>query len=490
MDFETVLTVFRTGTAQLAMGRFDPPALMVLGTGLAVVLLLWAVLRWRRARRLAVLSGRPLAAETRHARLFGTLVALLFFGVFGVWSWYAPLASAAVAPGVVNPDGSRKTVQHLEGGIIRTIHVREGQVVAAGDTLVTLEDVRAQARFDELRERQVILLATEARLHAEQLGAPDIAFAFPDDLAAERPDQLAQATASQQALFADRRETQAARERILASRISQLDEEIAGLREVIAAQDEQLGLLVQEIEVMQGLYDQKLQRLAPLLALKRQQADLSAEQASHRATIARLEQQIGETELQLVATRQQNREAVSGELADIRAELSTIRSQLPERADALARTVVTAPIAGQVLNLRVTTEVGGILKPGGEILDIVPDDGALIIEARLKPQDIDTVHPGMEARVILTAYTQRNLPQIYGTLRSVSADRLVDERTGEPYFLAQVMVSSEALADIPGEIQMIAGMPADVMILTGERTVFDFVLKPFSDSLRLSFRES
>lgn len=480
----------RTGFADLLAGDMTTAAWSAAGLGLGLLCLALLMVRLRHARARAQLSGDPLARHTAAARGFGIAAAVLFFGVFGVWSWYAPLASAAVAPGVVNPDGSRKTVQHLEGGIIRTIHVREGDHVAAGDTLVTMEDVRALARFDELSERQVFLLATEARLIAEQTGAGAVDFTFPDDLMAARPDQIAQVKATQVALFEDRRETQAARERILASRVDQLDEEIAGLRAVIEAQDGQLALLVQEIEVMQGLYDQKLQRLAPLLALKRSQADLTAEQAGHRATIARLGQQIGETELQLVATRQQNREAVSAELADVRAELASIRTQLPERADALARTRVTAPISGQVLNLRVTTEVGGILKPGGEILDIVPDDGALIVEARLKPQDIDTVQPGMQARVILTAYAQRNLPQIFGTLRTVSADRLVDERTGEPYFLAQVAVAAEAIDAIPGEIEMVAGMPADVMILTGERTVFDFVLKPFADSLRLSFRES
>ncbi|WP_137700733.1 HlyD family type I secretion periplasmic adaptor subunit [Marimonas lutisalis] len=490
MEFDSLVAIFRTGIEQLLEGQFETPALLVLGSVFCLLVLAFLIVRLVFPAGRDSLSGLRLGSATRGARILGLTSAVLFFGVFGVWSWYAPLASAAVAPGVVNPDGSRKTVQHLEGGIIRTIHVREGDHVAAGDTLVTLEDVRALARLNELRERQVFLLATEARLVAEQTGLESVKFTFPEELATDRPEQIAEAKVSQRALFHDRRETQAARERILGSRIKQLREEITGLNEVISAQDEQLELLKQEIEVTQGLYDQKLQRLAPLLALKRQEAELSAEQAGHRATIARLEQQIGETELQLHATHQQIREEVSTELANIRAELATIKSQLPERADALARTKVTAPIAGQVLNLRVTTEVGGILKPGGEILDIVPDDGALIIEARLKPQDIDTVHPGMQARVLLTAYTQRNLPQIYGTLRNVSADRLIDDRTGEPYFLAQVLVPAEALEEIPGEIVMTAGMPADVMILTGERTVFDFVLKPFADSLRLSFRES
>lgn len=490
MDFTVISSSFAKGMEELASGRLGPAALFVIGAAALCVSLLWFLFRLQVPASVVAYEGAPLARVTRRGRVTGVLAAVVFFGLFGVWAWYAPLSTAAVAPGVVNPDGSRKTVQHLEGGIIRRIHVREGDYVAQGQALVTLENVRALARFDELRERQVILRATEARLVAEQTEqeAPD--FTFPDELQNERPDQIAEAVAGQRALFEDRRATQEARERILASRMEQLRAEIAGLREVITAQDGQQALLAQEIEAMQGLYDQGLQRLAPLLALKRQEAELTAERASHRASIARLEQQIGETELQLHATNQQNREAVSSELADVRAELSTVRSQIPERADALARTQVTAPIAGQVLNVQVTTEAGGILRPGGEILDIVPDDGALIIEARLRPQDIDTVSPGMQARVLLTAYTQRNLPQIYGTLRTISADRLVDERTGEPYFLARVHVSAEAMAALAGQVELIAGMPADVMILTGERTVFDFLLKPFADSLRLSFREN
>jgi len=258
---------------------------------------------------------------------------------------------------------------------------------------------------------------------------------------------------------------------------------------VISAQDEQLALIYQELESKESLYNQGLQRLSPLLVLKREEADIRSERASNKASIARLGQQIGETELQLFAGRQQNREQGSDELSRVRSQLATIRSQLPERADALTRTVVIAPISGQVLNLMVTTETGGVLRPGADILDIVPEDGELVIDAQVRPQDIETIYPGMRARVLLTAYTQRNLPQIYGTLRSISADRLIDDRTGEPYFLAKVLVDPEEIEQLGGDVELITGMPADVMILTGERTFFDFLMKPFADSIRASFRE-
>jgi len=430
-----------------------------------------------------------LDAALRGPRLLGLVTAFLFFGIFGIWAWLAPLSSAAVAPGVVSPDGARRTVQHLEGGIVRQIFVREGDHVTQGDILVTLDATRAQARYEEIRERMIFLHAQQARLVAEARGDAEIDFAFPEDLATDRPDQIEAARASQQALFESRRETQAAREQILAKRIGQMQEQITGLEAVIAAQKRQLDLLETEISTSEKLTEQGLERLAPLLALQREAAGVEASRATNQAQIAQLGQQIGETELQLVATRQQLREEVSSGLADLRAELSGLRSQLPERLDALQRTVITAPLSGAVLNIKVTTENGGILRPGEPILDIVPDEDPLIIDARVKPKDIDTVFPGLQARVILSAFTQRNLPQVYGVVKSISADRLIDERTGEPYFLAKVFVDSGALVQLPRDIGLSSGMPVDVMILTGERTLLDYLLSPFADSLRASFRE-
>ena len=448
--------------------------------------LFWTVLRSSRARSQTI----ELKDETRGARLTAFAVAGLFFGVLGAWAWFAPLSSAAIAPGVVSPDGSRKTVQHLEGGIIRTIHVREGETVLSGDTLLTLEDVQALARLDELRERMIFLLATEARLLAEAAGQDNIQFSFSQDLLESSTRQIEIAQMGQRQLFDSRRQTLDAQARILAKRIEQLDEETIGLEGVISAQSEQLDLIGIELDIAQDLYEQGLQRLSPVLALQRQEAELKANRALNRASISRIGQQVGETELQLYAIRQQSQEQVNEELARVRNEIATIRSQLPEREDALFRTVVTAPISGEVLNIRVTTENGGILRPGGDILDIVPQDADLVIDARVSPQDIDTVFPGMRAQILLTAYTQRNLPRIFGTLQSISADRFVDERTGEPFFLAKVIVDASDLEAVTDDIELIVGMPADVMILTGERTVLDYLIRPFMDSLRGSFRES
>ena len=432
-------------------------------------------------------AGLPLSKAIRGPKLIGYAAIVLFFGGFGTWATIASLASAAIAPGLVSPDGNRKTVEHLEGGIIREIRVREGDHVKAGQVLSVLEDVRARAEFEELQERFVHLISIEARLLAELAEADSIAQpAQLDDYDAEifRP-----ALSAQQRLFESRRATLKGRELILGQRILQLEAEIGGLQEVVAASNEQLELIAQEIEGQEALYEKGLSRLPKLLALKRAQAGVRAERATSRASIARIEQSIGETRLQLLTMWEERREKVAEELSQVRTELAAVRSQLPVRKDVLNRTIVTAPLGGIVMNVQVTTATG-VVQPGEPLLDLVPDDAHLVIDAYVKPTDMDMVHTGQEARVLFTAYGQRNLPQIFGKLRSISADRMIDEHTGEPYFLAKVEVDPLELERIAPDIELSPGMPADVMILTGERTILDYLIRPFTESLTKSFREN
>jgi HlyD family type I secretion membrane fusion protein len=468
----------------LPLTRAEILALAALALAVALVMVrLLFKLRWRRRRRVSL----PLVHVVRGPKLMGYGAILLFFGGFGAWATIASLASAAIAPGVVSPDGSRKTIQHLEGGIVREIRVREGDQVQAGQVLVSLEDVKARAEFEELRERFVHLVTNEARLLAEQAGADSIA--SPPALEDFDPAIIEPALTAQHRLFASRRATLEGREQILGQRILQLEAEIGGLREVIAAQNEQLGLIGQEIEGVQTLYEKGLSRLPQLLELKRARADVRANRATNRAQIARHQQAIGETRLQLLTMREQLQEEVAEELSLVRTDLAAVRTQLPSREDVLTRTVVTAPLAGTVMNVRVTTTTG-VIEPGDPLLDLVPKDVRLVIDARVKPTDMDTVHAGQAARVLFPAYGHRNLPQIFGRLRSVSADRLTDERTGEPYFLAKVEVEPAELERVAPEIELSPGMPTDVMILTGERTLLDYLVRPFVESVTKSFRES
>jgi HlyD family type I secretion membrane fusion protein len=475
----------------LPLTRHEALALGALSLVVAL-LMVWLLFKVRQRRRRKLLYNRervsvPLARVVRGPKLAGYGAILVFFGGFGAWATVASLASAAIAPGVVSPDGSRKTIEHLEGGIVREIHVREGDQVEAGQVLVSLEDIRARAGFEELRERFVHLVTTEARLLAEQAGADRVA--SPQALAGFAPAVVEPALTAQRRLFASRRATLAGREQILGQRILQLEAEIDGLRQVIAAQNEQLGLIGQEIEGVQSLYEKGLSRLPKLLELKRARADVRASRATNRARIARHQQEIGETRLQLLTMREELQEQVAEELSLVRTDLAAVRTQLPSREDALTRTVVTAPLAGTVMNVRVTTTTG-VIEPGEPLLDLVPQDGRLVIDAKVRPTDMDTVRAGQAARVLFPAYGQRNLPQIFGRLRSVSADRFTDQRTGEAYFLAKVEVEPAELERLAPEIELSPGMPTDVMILTGERTLLDYLVRPLVESVTKSFRES
>ncbi len=459
----------------------DIGAFALIFTLLLFLLLLRRVL-WRRRPN----SSANLYALTRRPRFFGFACIFLLVVFAGGWSTLAPLASASIAAGVVSPDGSRKTIEHLEGGIVRTIHVREGDDVEAGDLLLTLDDLQARAQYAQLWKRYLHLLAAEARLLAERSSAEVIA--YPDELKGAQDSEAAPAIEAQTQLFESRRATMEGRKRILGQRISQLEEQNTGLRGVLAAQDRQVELLQEEILSVEKLLANGLERRPRLLALRRAQAELAAEQAGNRAKIAENGQKIGETELQLLTMREEVIQQADDQLAEIQRVLGEIRSQIPSREDILKRTVIRAPLSGTVLNVRVTTETG-VLAPGSAVLDIVPREEALVINAKVKPGDIDRVHVGMEARVILTAYKQRNLPLIHGTLRTISADRLVEDRTGEPYFLAKVDVRREDLAEL-GAVRLMAGMPAEVMLLDDKQTFLASLLSPFTQSLNRSFREN
>ncbi|RWK06455.1 MAG: HlyD family type I secretion periplasmic adaptor subunit [Mesorhizobium sp.] len=466
-------------------GLDQPTRIAMIAAAGALFLLLVSGLLRRRSPALRA-SRRDLDQRTRPARLLGYVSAIIFVGGVAAWSSVALLASAVVANGVVSPEGYRKTVQHLEGGIIGKIHVKEGDKVGVGQVLISLKTTQAQGRYDELQTHYIRLLATEARLVAELSGQGRIA--FPKELTSIDSDLARKVVVEEQALLDSRLATREGRTQILEKRIAQIKEQSTGSREVIAAQDDQLRLIDQEIASAQEMYKKGLERLPRILALQRAQADIRANQATNRAQVAHNDQQIGETEFQLLNLRQQDSETANEDLAKVRGDLAELRSQLPSRQDVLARTDIVAPIAGTVMNLRVTTE-SGVISSGQALLDIVPNEPNLVIDSRIKPADIDVVHPDMPARVVLTAYPSRHLPQIHGLLTSVSADRLTDEKTGEPYFLAKVKVDTADLGQLH-DVRLSPGMPAEVMILTGEHTLLDYMLAPVQASLTRTFREN
>ena len=420
------------------------------------------------------------------AVVVGLAVLGLFFGLLGGWAALAPLTSAAVAPGVVKVDSNRKTVQHLEGGIIAALVVQNGDRVGAGDVLVRLDAAQARAGWALLQGQHDALSASAARLAAERDGAA--AIAFDGDLVARRDDpEVAAILAGQETVFASRRTTLAGQVDILRQRQEQLEAEIASRRAQLAAAERQQALLGEEIADVALLVDKGLERRTRLLGLQRQQAALEGARGEQQGLIARARQQIGEARLQIINRRNGQIDQVVAELAEVRSRLGELKERLVASRDVLARRAIVSPIAGTVVNLRFFTP-GGVIGPGEPILDIVPLDDRLVVEARIRPLDIDVVRPGLAAEVRLTAFKQRTTPTLKGRVAYVSADRLVDGVSGAAYFTARIEIPAGELARLAG-VALYPGMPAEVMVVTGRRTALGYLLDPLTASLNRAFKE-
>ncbi|UCH40537.1 MAG: HlyD family type I secretion periplasmic adaptor subunit, partial [Gammaproteobacteria bacterium] len=371
----------------------------------------------------------------------GYIVVLLFFGGLGTWAAMAPIASAVIATGVVSPEGSRKTIQHLEGGIITEILVEDGDLVEAGDHLVMLQETQARAAYEVLQGQRQMLAAKLARLLAEQTGKKRIA--FPQWLLDSKPvgggTGFQEVLQAQIDLFKARRELHSGRKAVGSKRIDQMREEIDGLKSQIKSQEEQLKLLREEIDAKQELLDRGLLPRPDYLALLRLMAEIEGDMAENLANIARTQQSIGETVLQVVNEDAVRLDNIVSEMAETRLELASVEERLNAQQDILERTLVAAPVSGVVMQKRFHT-TGGVVGPGQPILDIVPQDAKLLIDAQVRPVDIDAIAPEQQARVHLLAFAQRNLPQIKGIVRSISADSLLDEISGNSYYLARVEV--------------------------------------------------
>ncbi len=412
------------------------------------------------------------------------LIAGLFFGVGGVWSLLAPIASAALAVGTISPEGHRKTVQHLEGGIVRALKVKDGDDVMAGDVLMVLEDTQALAAFRVQETRTLALKSMEARLVAEETGNPQPNWNMVPEITGRE-----EAIEDQQRIFNAKLQSIENERQILGQRIAQLREEISGLGSQTDSQARQLQLVADEISTVGKLIKRGLARKPRLQELQRQQAEITGQRAANHAAIARAEQSIGEARLQILNLDTRRRDEAANRLGDVRAQIADLEERMTGTRDILKRTVVTAPVDGTVFDLRMQT-TGGVLRPGDPILDIVPEGDELLVDARIAPTDIDVVMTGLDAEVTLSAFPQRNLPKLKGSVDNVSADSLTDKTTGEVYFLARVRIDKGALDDLRNDIELVPGMPADVMIFTGTRTFFDYLTTPLIESVNRSFRES
>lgn len=418
----------------------------------------------------------------------GLGLALAGFGGFCAWAALTPLASAAVASGTITADSNRKAVQHLDGGIITAILVRDGDRVTAGQPLIRFDDLEARSTVTLLDGQLCSLLAQEARLLAERDGALSLAPIPPlaQRLAAGDP-AVAEIVAGQERIFASRQASLEGRILVTRQRIAQLEAQIAGLEEQRKAGVRQLALIREETDAVADMVGKGLERKPRLLALMRQAVELEGGQGDLANRIAQAREGIAQAEQEILTLRDDRQSEVAADLRDVQIRRAETEEKLSSARIRLERRDLLAPEAGTVMALRRFAS-GAVVAPGETVLELVPLDDRLVVEARVSLTDIDVVHAGLPAKVVLSAFKSRTTPQLDGTVFRVSADAVTDERTGQPYYQARVAVDAGQLDRLP-DIHLLPGMPVETLIVTGERTLLHYLVQPIEDGFRKAFRE-
>jgi epimerase transport system membrane fusion protein len=404
----------------------------------------------------------------------------------GGWAAFAQLSGAVIAPGFVKIDLNRKVVQHQEGGIVREIRVRDGDRVKQGQPLLVLDDVRVDATLDTLSTQLVAERAKAARLAAE--AAYSSKLLFPSDIV-RREDELkvAETLERERALFQTRRAAVESQIALLRRQTREIGDEAVALNDQISAEQRAIELQREELRANEDLLRQNYVQKTRVLTLQRAVAEYEARHGEHRAELAKARQRTSEIDLRIVSAQNAYKQSAIDELKDSTAKIFDLEEKLRPSRDAAQRQQIVAPIAGEVVGLRVFT-AGAVVGPRDVLMEVVPNDKVLIVEARIRPEDINHVRPGSEADIRLTAYKQRSTPLVQGTVTYVSGDRMVDTQTGTPYYVVHVDVPAAALEQAGG-LKLQAGMPAEIFIRTDRRTAFDYLLAPVTSYLRRAGRE-
>lgn len=426
--------------------------------------------------------------RARPTILTGLMLMAVLFGVVGTWAAFMPLAAGAIAPGRIISESNRKEIQHLEGGIVREILVKDGATVEAGQPLVRMDATTAKAKSEQVLAQYLATKATESRLIAERDGKDTIAFPEEYVKAESTNTKVKEVLDTQRQLFKTRREAVEGEIGVLNQKIAQSDDEIRGLKDQIASSNTQISLLGQEIDTVAALVKSGNATRPRLLALQRQQADLVGQRGQAQAMVSRANQTISESKISILNRKNEFQNKVAAELKDTQVQLANLEEQARATGDVARRVEVTAPIAGTVTNLKIHT-VGGVVQPGETLLSLVPAGDDLIVEARVNPQDIDVVREGLIAQVRLTAFKSRYLRPIEGTVITISADRVDDPAVNQSYYVARIKIPPEELKSLGDDIKLTPGMPADVLIVTGTRTMLSYIVRPIRDSFGRAFHD-
>ncbi|NLY59298.1 MAG: HlyD family type I secretion periplasmic adaptor subunit [Gammaproteobacteria bacterium] len=423
---------------------------------------------------------------TRRIRT-GIMIVLVTFVGLGGWAGLAPLDGAVIAPGQVLVDSQNRVVQHLEGGIVAELHVRDGSRIEQGQLLLALSDTRARSELEIVESQLLEVLGREARLRAERVAADTID--FPGVLLEQNTEASSNILRGQQSLFESRRESLHGQIAIYEQRISALNQQIQGLSAMNRNLDSRIDSYREELDNWLALFEQELADRTRINEMQRELFRLEGERAGNDSNLAELEIRIGETRSELLVTRQRFAEEVSTQLREAQQSIADLSARQIAVRDTLQRTSLLAPATGTVVGLSVHT-IGAVIRPGDTILSIVPEDQQYIVSARVQTPDIDRIRLGQQADVRLSAFNQQTHDIINGELLHISADAFEDDKTGERYYEVRIGVTEQGRQTMDEQgMYMMAGMPAEVMINTGERTALQYLLDPITRMLDRALRE-
>lgn len=428
-------------------------------------------------------NGAP-SDSIKQVALAGWLIIAVFFGGIGAWAMTAPLNGAVVGNAVIKIDGNRKSVQHLDGGIVKEMHIKEGDKVNVGDVLIVLDETQARAEYEVLSQQYMVLRATEVRLLTELDHGSTLV--MPADLKTQ-DSYFKSVWNGQVSQFESRRAALEGQRAVIREKINQLMSQIVGSEAQVKSFTDQITSVRAEAKDITPLVERGLIARPRILQLERTAFGLEGQIADANANIAKARQAIAEQQQQISQLDNDRMADITKDLRDTQAKMLEVIPKAMNAKAVLGRMEIRAPYSGRVVALTVFS-VGGVIQRGEKILDIVPDQDSLTIEAQIAVEDISDIRPNMRAEVHLTAYKQRIVPIIHGDVIQISADRLTDPKSNNPYYIAFVRIDQAELEAMPN-VKLYPGMPATVMIPTIQRTAFDYIVGPLVMSFNHSFRQ-
>lgn len=417
--------------------------------------------------------------------VFALVLSVLMIGGGIAWSYFTEINGAVISSGKIVVQGKPKSIQHLDGGVVDTILVQDGDRVSKGQPLISLDATLLKANLEIYRQRYANALALRDRLEAEQLGAETLIFDAAPTLVGSV--DLEPILSAQQAIFQAREDVQTGRLEQLQEKVLQYRNQIRGTQILIDAKREQLQYINQELTSLQTLQSKKLVRESRILGIQRSRADILGQIGEHQAEVSRISNSIRDTELEMLQLVRQVREEAATGLRETNASILEIAQQIISTEKQLERVEVRAPVDGIIHELQIVT-LGGVVPPGATILQIIPTSDGLVFETRIDPAAVDQVYVGQEAKLVLAAFNQTTTPELQGTVRNVSPDTVVDQSTGLSFYRATITATQQELSRLQG-LEMIPGMPVEAFLRTDRRSVLSYLVKPLTDQIKRAFRE-